>query len=104
MNLLKIEQYETTMLAATNAGIFDVDQWTRRDWAGRAASRPDAPVRFYVYQGVMLGWIEGEPADFETLREWVRDYTDQGKHRREALANDYAQAIAFLRETDGLHV
>ena len=75
INFLQIKQYTTTLRYARDAGLFTIDEHDDEDWIRRSHLRPEQQFFVYAYKGDVLGWIEGERADFETLQEWVENYS-----------------------------
>ena len=64
----KIEQQEYTAKEALELGLFDPQCKWFEEWATKG---PNDRVFTYTFDGLHGGLIYGEPADFETLRDFA---------------------------------
>lgn len=95
MKLGNIKQVIMTARRAHISGIFPTDQKWFAEWADAG---PKDSVYVYYIGETKIGFVYGEPADFETLVDFENQYRDEERHRVMSAFNDAEELRCLARE------
>ena len=73
---MHIAQHTMTLAHAASIGMFDDprSEFAERDWKGRAERRPLDVLYVYTIGQCVIGWVDGEEADYSSLVEFEQQY------------------------------
>lgn len=95
MKLGNITQVIMTARKAHISGVFGEGQGWFAEWAD--ASPKDSVYVYYIGEK-QIGFVYGEPADFETLIGFEEQYRDEERHRVMSDFNDAEEIRCLARE------